>query len=76
MVIYIVAVALSIPGATILTLTGGFLFGIVLGTIYVVVSATIGACFIFLAVKTAFGKFLEEKASGWVSRMEKGFQER
>jgi len=74
MAIYIIAVAVSIPGATILTLTGGFLFGIVPGTIYVVLSATIGATLIFLAVKTALGSYLEEKAGGWVSRMEHGFQ--
>ncbi len=75
MLIYIIAVAVSVPGATILTLVGGFLFGIIPGTIYVVISATIGACLIFLAVKTAFARWLEEKAKGWVSRMEKGFQE-
>jgi len=75
MLIYIVAVAASIPGATILTLAGGYLFGIIPGTIYVVISATIGACLIFLAVETAFGRWLESKAKGWVSRMEKGFQE-
>ena len=72
--IYIIAVAVSIPGATILTLAGGFLFGILPGTIYVVMSATIGACIIFLAVKTALGKWLSQKAGGWISRMEKGFQ--
>jgi uncharacterized membrane protein YdjX (TVP38/TMEM64 family) len=74
MLIYIVAVAISIPGATFLTLLGGFLFGIVAGTIYVVVSATIGSILIFLAVKTALGGWLQQKAGGWVSKMEKGFQ--
>lgn len=75
MLIYIFVVAVSIPGATILTLAGGFLFGIIPGTFYVVISATIGAILIFLAVKTALGEYLAKKASGWVSRMEKGFQE-
>ncbi len=75
MLTYIIAVALSVPGAIFLTLAGGYLFGIVPGTIYVVISATIGACIIFTAVKTALGRWLEDKASGWVSRMEKGFQE-
>jgi len=36
MLAYIVVVALSIPGAVFLTLTAGFLFGIVFSTIYVV----------------------------------------
>lgn len=74
MVIYIIAVALSVPGATILTITGGFLFGYIFGTIYVVISATIGACCIFLAVKTALGEWLEKKAVRWVHRMEEGFK--
>ena len=73
MLAYIIAVAISIPGATLLTLLGGYLFGIVAGSIYVIISATIGAVLIFLAVKTALGSFLQQKASGWVSKMEKGF---
>ncbi|MCH9770294.1 MAG: TVP38/TMEM64 family protein [Gammaproteobacteria bacterium] len=75
MAFYIVAVAVSLPGALFITILGGFLFGIIPGTIYVVISATIGASIIFLAVKTALGDWLQGKASGWVSRMEKGFQE-
>ena len=74
MAIYIAVVAASIPGATILTMTGGFLFGYVFGTLYVVISATIGATFIFLAVKTTFGVWLESRARGWVARMEQGFK--
>lgn len=72
--VYIVAVAISIPGATFLTLLGGYLFGIVPGTIYVVISATIGSVLIFMAVKTALGDWLQSKAQGWVSKMEAGFQ--
>lgn len=72
--VYVVAVAASIPGATILTITGGFLFGYFFGTLYVVISASIGASIIFLAVKTALESWLQEKASRWVRRMEQGFQ--
>ena len=74
-VIYIIAVAFSFPGATLLTLAGGFLFGIILGTLYVVISATLGACIIFLAARYAFGDVLASKASGWTKKLEKGFQE-
>lgn len=74
MVIYVIAVTLSVPGATILTIAGGFLFGYIFGTIYVVISATIGACCIFLAVQTALGEWLEKKAVRWIRRMEEGFQ--
>jgi len=49
MLIYILAVAFSIPGAVWLSLIGGLMFGAVLGSVMVVISATIGALLIFLA---------------------------
>ena len=51
--LYFVIVSLSIPAATIMTLTGGFLFGQTIGTICVVLSASLGACSIFLSTKFA-----------------------
>jgi len=73
--IYIVAVAVSVPGATLLTLAGGFLFGLIYGTLFVVISATIGATLLFLAVKTALGDWLASRATSWIAKVEKGFQE-
>lgn len=73
--IYIILVAFSFPGATILTLAGGFLFGIALGTLYVVVGATLGASLIFLAAKTAFADLFAKKAGKWLVKFEKGFQQ-
>lgn len=72
--IYTIAVAISIPGAVFLTLAGGFLFGLGWGTVYVVFSATFGATLLFLAVNTALGKWLENRASHWVKKMEQGFK--
>ena len=74
MLAYIIVVALSIPGAVFLTLTAGFLFGSVLGTIYVVIAATIGATCIFLIVQFSLGQWLAEKNGTWVTRMQQGFQ--
>ena len=73
--IYIIATAISIPGAVFLTVLGGFLFGYTWGTLYVVVSTTIGASSLFLAAKTAFGGLLADRAGPWVRKMENGFQE-
>ena len=72
--LYILAVAFSVPGAVWLSLVGGFLFGPVLGTIIVVTSATIGAFLIFLAARSALGGRLRGKAGGWIERMEEGFR--
>lgn len=59
--LYIVIVAFSLPGGTVMTLTGGFLFATFPGAIFNVVGATIGAIFIFLAAKSSLGDFLYAK---------------
>ncbi|MDF1719515.1 MAG: TVP38/TMEM64 family protein [Minwuia sp.] len=73
--IYTLAVALSVPGALVLTITGGFLFGNVFGTLWAVIGATIGATGIFLAARTALGDTLRKKAGPSLKRMEDGFRE-
>ena len=72
---YVVCVAFSVPGATWLTLIGGFLFGTVTGSLIVVPAATLGALLIFIAARTALGDALRSRASGWLTKMEKGFRE-
>ena len=72
--VYVLAVAFSVPGAVWLTLAGGFLFGAVFATLYVVVAATIGATLIYLAAKTGLGDALRDRASGWLRRLEDGFR--
>lgn len=52
---YTVIVALSLPGAAIASLAGGFLFGTALGTPLNVLAATLGAVAIFLAARAGFG---------------------
>lgn len=74
-VTYIISVAISIPGSLFLSITAGFLFGLFLGTAYVVLSATIGAILLFLSVKFALLSYLEKKAGHYAQKMEKGFQE-
>ena len=58
--IYIVVVALSIPGAVILSLAAGFLFGF-WGIIYVNIGATIGAILAFLAARYLIGDWLQKR---------------
>lgn len=55
MLLYVLVIALSVPGGAVMTLTGGFLFGLVAGTAMTVVAATTGATLIFLAAKAGFG---------------------
>lgn len=70
---YIILVAISAPGVVLLTLAGGFLFGPLLGTIFVVIGATIGATIIFYAAKTALHDFLYELSQKWFAKLAKGF---
>ena len=72
--IYLVMTALSLPGGALLSILGGFIFGVPLSTIYTVVGATIGATIIFLAARTALGGLLKQKAGPFLSKIETGFQ--
>lgn len=72
--LYVLVVTLSLPGAAILSISAGFLFGTALGTVLAVTSATIGACVIFMIAQSAFGENLTAKAGPWVDKMRKGFQ--
>ena len=74
MAIYIAAVAFSLPAATILTVFGGFLFGWLAGGLMVVIAATIGACILFLAARSAFGGFLRGKVGGRAAALAEGFK--
>ena len=53
--IYASAVALSVPGAALLTVSGGAIFGTLAGGLAAVTAATLGATAIFLITKFALG---------------------
>lgn len=74
-VLYAVSTALSLPGGAVLSIAGGFLFGSITGTAWIVIGATLGAVGIFLAAKTALGNILKAKAGLWLKKMESGFQD-
>ncbi|WP_370229645.1 TVP38/TMEM64 family protein [Cognatishimia sp.] len=64
MLAYVVIVAFSLPGATVATLTGGFLFATFPGALFNVTAATIGAILIFLAARWGLGERLAAKMEG------------
>ncbi|MGQ0674416.1 MAG: TVP38/TMEM64 family protein [Hyphomicrobium sp.] len=73
--LYIVVVALSLPGGLIMTLAGGLLFNWTIGAPAAVVAASIGATLIFLVARTSFGEQLAAKAGPWVAKLQDGFKE-
>jgi len=73
--IYIVVVALSLPGGAVLTVAGGLLFGWLIGGVVTVVAATLGATAIFLIARSSLGEPLAARAGPWLGRFRSGFQE-
>jgi uncharacterized membrane protein YdjX (TVP38/TMEM64 family) len=73
-VLYALAVALSFPAASLLTIAGGFLFGWLFGGLTVVVAATVGATALFLAARTAFGQAIAQKAGPTLTKLLEGFR--
>lgn len=72
---YVAIVAFSLPGATVATLTGGFLFGLFPGALFNVAAATLGAVCIFLAARAGLGERLAARMSasdGLVRRIKEG----
>ncbi len=71
--VYAALVALSVPGAAILTIASGFLFGTWIGGLFAVIGATLGATAIFLAVRAGLGG-LAQRAGRLVGKLEAGFR--
>jgi uncharacterized membrane protein YdjX (TVP38/TMEM64 family) len=72
--VYVAAVALSIPGAAILTITGGVLFGWVVGGLAAMIGATTGATIVFLIARGACGESILRRAGPLASKLADGFR--
>lgn len=73
-VIYILIVSLSLPGAAILSIAGGFVFGWALSGSVTIFAATIGAVIVFQIVKTSLGASIAERAGPFVQKLSAGFK--
>ena len=72
--IYFLAVAFSLPIASLLTLAGGVVLGWP-AVILVVTAATTGAGAVFLAARNLFTDLLRQHAGAFFAKLEKGFSE-
>jgi uncharacterized membrane protein YdjX (TVP38/TMEM64 family) len=68
---YLVIVAFSLPGAAVASVTGGFLFGLGLGTTLNVTAASLGAIAIFLAARWGLGAALAARIETSEGRMKR-----
>ncbi len=73
--VYLVSVAFSVPGATVLTLAGGFLFHLFPGIVYVNVGATLGATFAFLFSRYILGNTIQNKYGTQLERFNRELEE-
>lgn len=72
-VVYAIVTGLSLPGAVILTLAGGFLFGGIFATLFVNIGATTGATLAFLTARYLLRDTVEEKFGKWLGPFQEGF---
>lgn len=73
--VYILQTGFSLPGGAIMTLAGGFLFGSVLGTIFVNIGATTGATLAFLAARYLLRDWVERRFGDRIEPIQAGFAE-
>jgi uncharacterized membrane protein YdjX (TVP38/TMEM64 family) len=76
--IYVAIAAFSLPGATLTTLAGGFLFGLFPGVVYNIAGATLGATGLFLAARMGYGERLAARidaSEGRVRRLKQGIDD-
>jgi uncharacterized membrane protein YdjX (TVP38/TMEM64 family) len=74
MAIYALAVAVSVPGLALLTVIGGYLFGWLEGTAYVLVATTLAASAVFMLAQSAIGEPLRTRAGPSLLRFAEGFR--
>jgi uncharacterized membrane protein YdjX (TVP38/TMEM64 family) len=73
-VIYIVVTALSLPGAAVMTLAGGALFGFWAGLIIVSFASSIGATLACAVARYLFRDWTKEKMGAWYHKINAGIK--
>ncbi len=72
--IYIAVTGLSLPGATLLTLAGGAIFGLLWGTLIVSFASSIGATLAFLAARFLFRDTVKSRFDDYLSTIDAGIE--
>ena len=72
--IYILVTGLSLPGAALLSIVGGMIFGLWLGLLIVSFASTIGATLAFLASRFILKDWVQAKFSGYLGTINRGME--
>jgi len=70
--IYVLVTAVNIPGAAVMTLIGGALFGLTQGTVLVSFASSIGATLAFLLSRYLLRNYVEQRFGNFTNRINKG----
>lgn len=73
LVLYALSTAFSLPFGAIMTISGGWLFGVWVGGSLTIIGATIGACTLFLATRYALREVMVARAGARLQQFEAGF---
>ncbi|AKS42014.1 FAD-dependent oxidoreductase [Wenzhouxiangella marina] len=73
-ILYVIMAALSVPGAAVMTLAGGALFGLLAGTIAVSFASSIGATLVFLAARFLFRDSIEKRFGQRLEAINRGVE--
>jgi uncharacterized membrane protein YdjX (TVP38/TMEM64 family) len=76
MAVYALAVAVSLPGAALLTMVGGYLFGWLQGSLYVLIAALLASLAVFLLARSALAETVRVRAGPSIQRFAEGFRTR
>jgi uncharacterized membrane protein YdjX (TVP38/TMEM64 family) len=74
MAIYAASIAVSVPGCALLTVIGGYLFGWLPGTAYVLIASTLAATAVFVLARSALGNRLRTRAGPSLVRFAESFR--
>ena len=71
---YVIVAAFSLPIAALVSIAGGYLFGSIYGSIWIIIGATTGSAILFLVAKSALGDPLRARFAARIKGMEAGFR--
>ena len=72
--LYVAVAALSIPGAAVMTVAGGAVFGLLLGAILVSFASMLGAAIAFLGSRYLFRDWVQRRFAGTVEAIDRGLE--
>lgn len=72
--VYVLVTGLSLPGAAVMTLLGGALFGLALGTLIVSFASTFGATLAFLVARYLARDLVQEKFAARLGAINRGIE--